>query len=276
MHYLFLIFVFLFVCIGKTILCSQKGILSLHNFDLKETLSIRAFAAFAIFLCHTSHNFSSQWTSEFGNWGTPSVAVFFFLSGYGLMFSLKHKGESYLNNFLSKRLSKILVPFVVVVFVWQSYQLFEGSFSLGGLFRSPSPFSWFIYALIVWYFAFYVIFRLFKKLLVAIIMVWVFTFVYFYFTVTHDLVYYWISILPMPLAITYVNYEDEVKLYISNHSFQTFFFVLLSFVFTMSYVFYSIHVQSLPGWGPLLYTIIPFWILYLTYLLGGGENIYST
>ena len=62
------------------------------------------------------------------------MAVFFFLSGYGLTRSLKCKGEAYLHGFLHKRLSKILIPLVLCSIV---YSLVDITI-LGGNFRALS------------------------------------------------------------------------------------------------------------------------------------------
>ncbi len=72
--------------------------------------------------------------SQFSFMGAPVVAVFFFLSGYGLTRSLKCKGEAYLHGFLHKRLSKILIPLVLCSIV---YSLVDITI-LGGIFRTLS------------------------------------------------------------------------------------------------------------------------------------------
>lgn len=96
------------------------------------------------------------------------VAVFFFLSGYGLKYGLDHK-EKYLDGFLRKKLSPILVPFEIVnVFCllflvltkkpidWtQTLLSFFGWDYLTGL--------WFITAILIMYILFYVSFLMSRK-----------------------------------------------------------------------------------------------------------------
>ena len=48
------------------------------------------------------------------------MAVFFFLSGYGLMVSLITKGQKYLDGFLKKRLLKIVLPLVLCSIVFEA------------------------------------------------------------------------------------------------------------------------------------------------------------
>ena len=56
------------------------------------------------------------------------MAVFFFLSGYGLVVSLIMKGQKYLDGFLKKRLLKIVLPLVLcsIVFGATSITLWGG------------------------------------------------------------------------------------------------------------------------------------------------------
>lgn len=79
--------------------------------NVKSTSGLRGFLAIGIIFHHLS-----QWITsgdEFSNFsymGTYIVSIFFFLSAYGLYFQNENK-KNYLDNFLVKRLSKILVPF---------------------------------------------------------------------------------------------------------------------------------------------------------------------
>ena len=97
--------------------------------------------------------------SQFSFMGAPVVAVFFFLSGYGLTMSLENKREAYLHGFLHKRLSKILIPLVLCSIV---YSLVDITI-LGGQFLSIKrdwpflPNCWFCVTIAVYYLAFYIL-----------------------------------------------------------------------------------------------------------------------
>ena len=110
--------------------------------------------------------------SQFSFMGAPVVAVFFFLSGYGLTRSLNCKGEAYLHGFLYKRLSKILIPLVLCSIV---YSLVDITI-LGGQFSNIKqdwpflPNCWFCLTIAVYYFAFYVFAKWYKGKVKALMM----------------------------------------------------------------------------------------------------------
>ena len=58
--------------------------------------------------------FSDVLFEQFGKVGYLAVSVFFFFSGYGLMTNLYQKQEQYLNSFLSKRCSTVVLPYLIV------------------------------------------------------------------------------------------------------------------------------------------------------------------
>ena len=93
---------------------------------VKSTTGLKGFLA----LCIVFHHLS-QWVTtgeEFSNFnymGTYIVSVFFFLSGYGL-YVQNEKNENYLNNFLVKRLSRILIPVLIISVIYLIYESING------------------------------------------------------------------------------------------------------------------------------------------------------
>ena len=57
--------------------------------------------------------------------GDDAVKIFFFLSGYGLIYSVKHKGDAYLKGFFSHRLVKIAIPAAVNIAIKKQTVYFE-------------------------------------------------------------------------------------------------------------------------------------------------------
>ena len=41
----------------------------------------------------------------------------------------------------------------------------------------------------------------------------------------------------------------------------------------MGYTLFAIYVHHLPGWGPVVYTTLPIWVVFTTYILGGVKNV---
>lgn len=273
MLYITIIFFCLYFIAGIKI-ARAKETIHLFSFDLQETLPLRGLLAVCVFLTHLCPHLdeASPWLGDFGMWGPPSVATFFLLAGYGLAYSVKTKGQGYLKGFFRKRLMKLLWPFLMMAIIFQGYKMVVGTFTWSRLVLEPSPMSWFIYALLIWYVGFYVCFKNVHSYKNAIGRVWLFTVIYMAITIWLNMGYYWISILPLPMAITYVFYEDKVRDYICHHSYIVLSCLFLSFLMVMGYTLFAIYVHHLPGWGPVVYTTLPVWVLFLTYILGGVKN----
>ena len=101
--------------------------------------------------------------------GVCFVGMFFFFSGYGLMYS-KNKREDYFDGFLRKRLTIILVPFYFCIIIFVAFSLFmqmpmqpmEIVAYLSGWWLLNTQ-MWYVVEIAFLYLAFYVIFRLVKN-----------------------------------------------------------------------------------------------------------------
>lgn len=244
------------------------------EFNLQETLPLRGFLAICVMLTHLCPYLVAEapLLNDFGLWGPPSVGAFFLLAGYGLAFSYKKKGESYLNGFFKKRLLRLLWPLLVMTVIYQGYLACNCGFSLKEMLVSPSPMSWFIYALVVWYVGYYAAFKVGGARNVQIILVWVFTVAYLAVTIWQRLGYYYISILPMPLAMTYVFYEERARAFISRHAWRVWLAVVVIVIAVMGYAVAGQYGMRLPGWGFPVYTVVPCTVVYIVYYLGGWKN----
>lgn len=94
--------------------------------------------------------------------GANIVAIFFFLSGYGLGYSFLKKKTSYLNSFLQNRLKKILPTFILLTLIAlllridQGKSLFNQVIDYINQGAPPLPYSWFMYSIIYSYLAFWI------------------------------------------------------------------------------------------------------------------------
>jgi len=93
------------------------------------------------------------------------VACFFFLSGFGLATAFKTKGNDYIHGFIRRRMFRLLPPFLLLTLVAIIYLRLCCGISLrqqtDDLIHGIPPLatSWYIYAQILFYFAFYLIAR---------------------------------------------------------------------------------------------------------------------
>lgn len=114
--------------------------------------------------------------------GILFTAVFFFFSGYGLVFSYENKPD-YLRNFLSHRLPVILIPFWVSGAIYVLARIYISGVPTKGftLFKCLSGLillngnGWYIVEIFWLYLAFYIFFKLIKKKDLSLVLLSIFT-----------------------------------------------------------------------------------------------------
>lgn len=112
---MFLSFCLLLFCIA--------ALFSKDNYRLYEkrnlTDVIKWIAAIAVVISHLftfyMHNPTLAAECRFGS---LSVSIFFFLSGYGLICSYSLKGEKYLKGFLIHRMGKVIIPLLTAYAIY--------------------------------------------------------------------------------------------------------------------------------------------------------------
>lgn len=188
---------------------------------VNSTNGLKGLLALGIVFHHLS-----QWVTtgtEFVNFkymGTYIVSVFFFISGYGLYVQNNRK-EDYLDNFLSKRLSKILTPFIAISSIYLIYRSINGqvlsSLFFIDLFRKGSTViynGWFVDIIILMYVFFYISFKIFSNGTVAILVNTLLIVGYIILAIKLGYGFWWYnSSLPFVLGLLWAKnkkYIDEI------------------------------------------------------------------
>lgn len=94
--------------------------------------------------------------------GFSIVGYFFFVSGYGVIYSF-HKKENYLDSFIKKRMPRILIPYVLIEVVWLIYYLESGIFTLRQYVYEFFLGNWFVTVIILFYLSFYIFYKNFTE-----------------------------------------------------------------------------------------------------------------
>lgn len=238
-----LLLVYAFAVVSYRYLKRNK--VSLRNFDLQVSGMLKGGMALAIVLCHLS--IYSQDKMPLGGRiaaiGFPVVAVFFFISGYGLMISYLRKGNSYLDSFFSKRFIKLLLPLFVVctlnafadIFTDTSFPSFE---MIRNQFLYSSPwllFSWFVYALLAAYILYYVAFKYMSNAISANIFITICVISIICCSKYYDILECWRStLLAFPIGLFYCFYENILKNYLQTKSLICVFFYLISLMLAVT------------------------------------------
>ena len=140
---------------------------------LENTNSIKAICAVSVMLHHISNEvYLGPMFLPFQMVGYLMVSVFFFYSGYGLMYSLLHK-ENYMKSFIKRRMSRLLLPYIGALIIYVGVKALFYGFSVENIinsFISGSPIvdnSWFIVTLLILYLMFWLSFRFIRSIKVS-------------------------------------------------------------------------------------------------------------
>lgn len=144
-----------------------------HDYiSTNDTVSYKFYLSILILFHHLALQTDLFGFREFRHWGSIIVGNFLFISGYGLMYSYEKKGEKYFQNFFSKRLLKIYVPFFIATALYTAlsyleiYQKYDWKNIINLTFTNaitPLPYSWYVIFITIWYIAFYISFKFFHK-----------------------------------------------------------------------------------------------------------------
>lgn len=168
-------FALLFFCFFKakvnSLYCDRAYYWNKSNSD-----SIKSICAISVIIHHVTNEIDcGVLFYPFQAIGFLCVAVFFFSSGFGLIYSMNNK-EEYIKHFFSNRLLKVIVPYVLAVIVYAIYYYGFGHFFDPSLlfkqFVGEVPFvrnSWFVIVLLYFYFIFWFVFKFFKSKNIAFV-----------------------------------------------------------------------------------------------------------
>lgn len=176
-NFVFLLYV---VFIHKSVLRSVP-----HGISIDSCNCLKGLIAISVVLHHIAQSRDVFILKElFGPLGSVAVGCFFFISGYGLYASYSIKKQSYLDGFILKRFRKLMVPFIFVILLYQLVN--QGSYEkiFSGLVVGNSdyllPYSWYIFCAILFYYAFYFIFKYILNEKIKIFSVFIFTLIFYF------------------------------------------------------------------------------------------------
>lgn len=169
-------FVILFIIFFGTKI-SPKGVYNENYLSLKNTNALRGMCALIVAMQHTCAYQHDSFTAPFLYIGFLCTSIFFFLSGYGLMYSTVNK-KGYLRSFLRKRLLTVLIPYlfanVIYLSVRQGLGIETTVTGFINTYKTGEPyvsFSWYIVSIIYFYLAFYATFNVFRRNIAVFLMI---------------------------------------------------------------------------------------------------------
>lgn len=193
-----------------------------------NTNNIKGLIAFTIIFHHLSQRIEGNSLFLLRNIGYLIVGLFLFYSGYGLAKSTLTK-SNYLDTFWTKRLPKLLIPFILsnllfiigyVIFENKSYTLFEIIKYIMGI-NLIDSFKWYIWVTIMLYIGYYFTFKFLKRRN-AIIAMFVYINVYFWLCYIFKVGGWWYnSVFSFFVGILFGNFGDKIVRIVKNNYIYT-------------------------------------------------------
>jgi fucose 4-O-acetylase-like acetyltransferase len=182
-----------------------------------------------------------------------SVAMFLFISGYGLYKQYEKQGAVYINRFLQKRVLPLyLINVILIVFYSISNAILANeipwlailqSFLFGGTIVSK---GWYIQAIIVWYLLFFMVFKFIKNDKLKILTMIGAYFIYLAVCLVMELSSTWYEgAFCLVLGIIYAKYFNKLNEFIADK--KRFVLSILLFIALFFVVFFLSRAKFLYG-----------------------------
>ena len=211
--------------------------------SVESTSGLRGFLALGIIFHHLSPLVKTgEEFSNFSYMGTYIVSIFFFLSAYGLYVQNESK-ENYLDNFLEKRLSKIMVPFFIISLIYMfarfvNGQLMDLNFFIN-LFKKGSTIiynGWFVDIIILMYVFFYISFKFFQNKLLSIVLNTIFIICYICLAIKLGYSFWWYnSVLPFIIGLIWAKNQNKIDRFLDRYYFIAIILVTVLLFFSHKY-----------------------------------------
>ena len=226
---------------------------------VQSTNGLKGFLSLGIVFHHLTHWVTTgEEFSNFGYMGTYVVSVFFFLSGYGLYIQNERK-EDYLDNFLSKRLSRMLIPFIFISSIYLIYRNINGqaltiTFFVD-LFKKGSTViynGWFVNIIILMYVFFYISFKMFSNRTISILINTILIVVYIVLAIRLEYGFWWYnSSLPFVLGLLWAKNKNSIDEILNKYYFIILVCItgLLFISHQYSFVLKKLHIVDSVSYG---------------------------
>lgn len=252
------------------------------HFDPLNTNALKGILAVFVVIGHISTRCllpsGYAWAVAFQSIGTSAVTIFFFLSGYGIMKSFMSKGLHYLDGFFMKRITKVFFPLAIATAIIPSlFSLLINNYppklyriqSISSLVLSDwaynfdqilhgytfLPYSWFVFAILLFYLQFYIVATLFKtpfKIAIALL-VMILIEIIIERMIMHWPAWWYESLISINIGAFVAIYEMKIITYYKKFATVT---LLMSGLLSII-LFYYANMVSMSGVGIILSIILP-------------------
>lgn len=259
-NYMLYIFAYILVPIGVLAGIEMRKTNNIREyFDRDQTSNLKGIAILLIMI----HHFASRMNAPgllipFYFVGYLGVAIFLFLSGFGLMSSYLNK-DNYLKGFIPQKVGRIYIPSITanilisILGIWTGYAFYsleeiaKTSLFLQSIVTGEA--FWYINAAILFYLFFYASLR-FLEPKKAIMAMFILTFLYMFFASTNNFGIWWYNTaLAFPFGVLFAYKKEQVFKLIEEKYWQTLISSLLLFFITFI-------LASLSIWNKTFFDIL--------------------
>lgn len=219
--------------------------------SIRNTCQIKGLFALLILL----HHLCQLMYNDFGllNMGPLGVSVFFFFSGYGLLYKIMND-STYMDSFISKRVVKLFIPFICIYFLEIFINYLEGTtYSFIDILKSfvngcpIAMWLWYVIFLLFFYLFFWTIFKVVgRKPLKIIGCSMIFLTLWCVFCFWRRFSPSWtLSCYAIVLGMFWMLYKEKISRFISQY-----YYLMLLLPFALCIVFHYIYTVVLypSGW----------------------------
>ncbi len=230
----------------------HKGDIETPYLDMNTTKLSRGGLALLVLISHISYEIETGIIFPYLYMtGFLAVSVFFFISGYGIMTRYQNNPE-YKKTFLQKRYPRLIVIYLIIYvlfFTVRHFILNDNVNLLDSIRLSMGNFpyvasSWYLFDILVLYFAFWVFMQFLKNRYTAISMyMLLFIFTYAVFLILTEHGFWWfITMQNFAVGMLFSIYKDRIiKLY-DKHKWII--CVTLIILFTVSFSYYAVNTTG--------------------------------
>ena len=215
--------------------------------DKNYTNIIKGFFLLFVFVSHLTQYklpFSNEWYDTIGlkfnaKLGQLMVTMFLFYSGYGIMESIKRKGNEYVDNLPKKRILSTWLHFAIAVSIFAVIYFYEHKFSMKKLvlslvgWDSVGNSNWYIFCIIILYFITYLSAKAFqnnnKRLLIS---VFVGTLLYVVFMSFYKDKYWYNTAFCYSFGVLHSIYREEIERFLEGKEFLLLIYFIVGFIIT--------------------------------------------
>lgn len=191
------------------------------SFGKAKMAPVKAIMALLIVADHMTFHVDLAWIQPVRKWGAPIVAMFLFISGYGLLKSYMSKGPDYLKGFFRKRIWKVALPALVAycLYLLVCFKTHDFGAEFMALLTKGIPllpYSWFVEVMVLLYIGFWLSFRFApERLKLSLTVIWSVLLVIVTVAIGYDRCW-WVGTLAFPTGMLYAKNEQRLNVILSR------------------------------------------------------------